>query len=364
MKNNRKKECLNLFISREVVTASGQIIQFAAHPDDIDRIAEAIEEVNFLSLPITGVVKNDIFQKHTRYDIVQHEYAGGSNSYIEVLEIKNPPDGRCGTVVYQYVPHDKTCFFEFDTIENAKKAWRHYVSSYDHEHILKQKGFLRKVECGILTPWFYAKGNQLLQGDYVFLDLIQDDPEFRFGAKYIVWDFLEKIPTVKRCMGVRTFLEKSCCSGGRKEERKIVYWHDGTYWEKGGGYKPRLLQEEDLWIQEAIDKFRELLAGKTTEFAVDFLDGSKFIGTWKPKDKKSKHAEGVYNAKVILKGGSVREVEFSFTPTIEAPTVEKFLHSNARESGVEIEKIETLVKITKKSHGQRKWSGVYLPLPC
>ena len=33
---------------------------------DIDRIAEAIEEVNFLSLPITGVVKNDIFQKHTR----------------------------------------------------------------------------------------------------------------------------------------------------------------------------------------------------------------------------------------------------------------------------------------------------------
>ncbi|MFA5994076.1 MAG: hypothetical protein WC823_03900 [Parcubacteria group bacterium] len=203
----------------------------------------------------------------------------------------------------------------------------------------------------------------MIEGDVVFMDIDKEDSEFRFGQKYVVWDE-EGLPTVKKCMGThRSSKDEKCGVCKHIGGLLVVFWHDGTWWRSDKSWKnpkPKLIEENELWIWEAVNNFRELLSGKSREFSIAFLDGSKFVGKWSPKDKKARHAEGKYCGEVTLKGGKVRTGEFDFKPTIEAPTVEAMLIQQAAENDLVIEKI-TAVRFIKPSGGKKKWSGVYAP---
>jgi len=363
MDNKKEKPCLTCYMKGEVKTAIGQLVIVETHPDCMDSVKESISSnIRRIDLPTTGrvMIAHGGFGMYTRYDIVQHKYGGGGSGFIEVLEIRNPPEGKCGFVVHHYANHSGSDFFEFDTVKNAVSAWRKCWAANDrHEKISKQKGFLRMVRCGIMTPWFYAVGDQLVEGDYVFLETIKESPEFRFDQRYIVWDDEEKVPAVKKCRGVRIFTEKdNFYGGGREKKTTVVYWDDGTSWQSGNNVpRPRLMREDELWIQEAMDKFRELLAGSSSELVINFIDGSKFIGKWKPADVKATHAEGNYIVKIYLKGGKVIEGSAPFKPTTEIPTLKAKLDEWAKEKGHDVERYE-VVKITKTPKG-KKWSGVY-----
>jgi len=104
------------------------------------------------------------------YNIVQHKYAGGGNTacggYIEVLEIKDPPNNRCGIIIHEYLAHIGHTFTEWQSLEYA-------LSAYDKSWTWKDTcnsspslpGFVRYVFCGQQMPWFYADDD--IVGDYV-----------------------------------------------------------------------------------------------------------------------------------------------------------------------------------------------------
>ena len=357
---NREKSSAQQYV--EVRTEGGQMVTIKASVDDIEGIKTALAKATYIELPVTGRVnvEHGGYGRYTRYDIIQHEYDGSGPGYVEVLEIRNPPEGKHGIVVHYYTCHVGSDFFEFDTVENALAAWKYCWGERDYRDFFStQAGYMRSVRCGdILTPWFYAVGNQLIEGDHVFLDVIQDDPEFRFGERYIVWyDYPEKV-AVKKCIGVRIVSEQKSFPEDRYANYRYVYWDDGTFWkEDGSGQRPKLMQESELWIQAAIDSFREFLAGGLSEFVIHFLSGSKFIGKWKSGDKKSHHAEGEYQVKVLFEEGKPGEGTLSFKPTSEAPTLKAYLDSLAAAKNRRIKQYEVF-KITKASQG-KKWAGVY-----
>lgn len=364
---DQKKRCLTTYTYAEGKTALGQLVTFTTHSDDVQKVKEVLEIVRNVDLPITGRVNitHGGYGRYSRFEITQHQYGGGGPGYIEVLEINNPPDGRCGIVIHHYTNHDGSDFFEFDSVENANQAWEVCWASNDRfKKIQKQKGFLRAVCCGGWTPWFYAVGNQLVEGDVVFMEIDREDSEFRFGQKYVVWSE-DGLPAIKKCMGTHRANKDSKCSvcshiGGIV----VVFWHDGTWWRSDESWqhpKPRLIEEDQLWIWEAVNNFRELLSGKTREFTVNFLDGSRFVGKWLPKDKKARHAEGKYYGEITLKGGEVKKGHFEFKPTTEVPTIEAMIQKWSTEKGFEIEKAD-VVKVTKTSGDGKKWSGVYAPI--
>lgn len=363
---DQEKKCLRSYTYAEGKTALGQLVQFSAHGDDVQRIKEALEFVRIVDLPITGRanVTHGSYGMYTRFEITQHEYGGGGPGYIEVLEIKNPPDGRCGVVIHHYTNHNGSDFFEFDSVENAVEAWKVcWNSSEGYKVIRAQAGFLREVYCGGWTPWFYAVGNQMLEGDVVFMEIDREDVEFRFGQKYVVWDE-DGLPAIKRCMGThRSKKDTKCSVCGIIGGLLIVFWHDGTWWRSDRSWKspkPKLAEEDQLWVWEAVNKFKELLTGKTREFSINFSDGSKFTGKWSPKDNKARHAEGKYYGEITLKGGEVKKGNFDFKPTTEVPTVEALIKGWAKKNNFEIEKAD-IVKVTKTSGDNKKWSGVYPP---
>lgn len=363
---DQEKKCLRSYTYAEGKTALGQLVQFSAHGDDVQRIKDALEFVRAVDLPVTGRVNvsHGSYGMYTRYDIQQHKYGGGGPGYIEVLEIKNPPDGRCGFVIHHYTNHGGSDFFEFDSVANAIQAWEVcWASSDRHKKIKEQDGFLREVRCGGWSPWFYAVGNQMIEGDVVFMEIDREDAEFRFGQKYIVWEE-DTLPAIKRCMGTfRSNKDSKCKVCNHIGGLLIVFWHDGTWWRSDRSYlspKPKMVEEDQLWILEAMDKFKELLTGNSREFSIDFQDGSKFVGKWSPKNNKARHAEGKYYGEITLKGGEVKKGNFDFKPTTEVPSIETLLKNWAEKNSFEIEKAE-IVKVTKASGNKKKWSGVYPP---
>lgn len=115
--------------------------------------------MNDLSPQIQSI-KHGSFSQDTRHQIVQHDYAGGSDEsgwgYIEVLEIKDPPYGCCGIVINECMSHKGSVFTEWDTVENARAAFKKSWNPGFTEKIYPTlPGFKRRVVCGELVPWFY-----------------------------------------------------------------------------------------------------------------------------------------------------------------------------------------------------------------
>ena len=287
-------------------TGIGQAVQFTCPIDDAEIVREFLRtHVRTLDIPTTGrvLVAHGGYGQHTRYDVVQHDYAGGGTGFIEVLEIKNPPDGRQGVVIYES-PGDSRgdAFTEWETIENARAAFARFWGRDDTgEEFPKLPGFRRRVACGRLVPWFYAIGKELLVGDYAFPDGLQDDAVYRFGRQFVVFDH-EGVPAVKTCMGTRFFRGRRDYYPHEEVQYRLVYFDDGSVWDESvsRGGTPRPVLDGELWITEAVQQFRGLLAGKSTGFTINFTDGNKFVGKLAPAGRRVPCAEGDYYLVVRL----------------------------------------------------------------
>jgi len=345
------------YVYKEGKTGKGQLIDFTCHPENAEKVEELLKTIGRIDIPTTGrvLLAHGGFGKYTRFKVVQHRYAGGGygelGGYIEVLEIKNAPDGRCGFVFHEYNSLDGSVFSEFTNLKNAIVVFE--TRSITAKELSKCKGFLRRVVCGGFEPWFYAVGDQNLRGDFVFPDIIDEDPVFRFGRKFIIRGWNHNLPIIKTCMGMRLFKRK-IEDYKEPEEFRLVYWDDGT--TSWAGEFPQPLDESELWIHDAIEKFRKLLTGKTSKFTIDFMNGSKFVGRFKKKLTKSHSAGGVYAARVTMKNGRVLEGKLYFEPVPEIQTVEERIYHEAEKKGLEVKSIDALIK---ESRGEKAWSGVY-----
>lgn len=348
-------------------TANGQLVGFSCAPEETESVAAYLaEHVRSLDLPTTGRVNvsHGGFGRYTRYDIKQLKYAGGGG-YIEALEIRNPPDGRIGAVVHEYQSRKGSIFYEFDSIEHAEAAWEVSWGCGDPDNRLPTcQGFLRRVACGLLTPWFYAVGEQLLQGDFVFPEAFEEDATFQFGRKFIVLDG-EDFPSVKICYSMFTFKSRTQFAGYGDPEKvyRLVTWHDGTTWnEHTSSRQPMLLQDDQLWIHEAIEQFAAFLAGKQTKFTIEFRDGSRFTCNYRPANPKARSAEGHYQVRVRLPNGKTKNSDVVwFKPTAQCPTVEAFARAalDAKETTRGAEILE-VIKVTGE-FGKRRWTGAFDP---
>jgi hypothetical protein len=214
------------------------------------------------------------------------------------------------------------------------------------------------------VPWFYAIGDEELIGDYAFPDGLQDDPVYRFGRKFLVCGYRE-VPMVKTCMGARFVEGETEYPPHDKVQYRLVYWDDGSVWDERKSYDglPRPLEEGEMWITEAVQQFKKLLAGETTNFTINFTDGNKFVGKLVKTKKNSSCAEGDYLLAIKFKGDkeSVEGWVNNFKPTKDAPNIIQYVTDRYNEEGNEIELIE--IKKCKTKKGGKKWSGAFFNVP-
>lgn len=346
-------------------TGVGQLVEFS-YPSDVnqDTVKEfLLTNVRTIDRPTTGrvEVEHGAYGMCSRYDVTQHKYAGGGSGFIEVLEIKNPPDGRWGFVINERPGYKDAVFTEWETLTDACGAFeKFWGSARSEEEFPKLPGFKRLVVCGALTPWFYAIGDEQLIGDYAFPYGLQDDAVYRFGRKFVVFDH-DGVPEVKTCMGTRFVKRKSEYHPYEVQQYRLVYWDDGSAWDENKGRgNPRPLEEGELWITEAVQQFRQMLAGKNVEFTINFIDGNKFVGKLVKANHRVPCAEGDYDLVVRVKGekksrtGWIRD----FKPTKVAPDIVQYVIQHLALKGHEVEHVEIKRSLTKT--GGNKWSGVFL----
>ena len=357
------------FTHAETQTGGGQFVTFSARPDEVETVkAFLADHVRTIRVPTTRrvtTIDHAWFARDSRYDMTQHKYAGGGAGYIEALEIRSPPDGRLGAMVHEYHGLRGSVYYEFEAVAQAISAWETSWGANDLDKRLQTcPGFIRRVPCGLMSPWFYAVGDQMLRGDFVFPDTFEEDSVFQFGRKFIVYD-REGFPEIKICYGMSTFSSRPQYSRSYEPEQRyrLVTWHDGTVWdEHQWSSVPTPLQDDQLWIHEAIGKFVEFLAGRETEFAIEFRDGSRFNSRYRPANPKSKTAEGLYQVKLCLADGQTKNSDVvHWKPSAEHPTFDSYvqaaLEANPKTKGA------TIVEIirVKGELSKRKWTGVYDP---
>lgn len=379
-------EKFNCYSHGEGRTGIGQLVKFSypvpggMNNEEREKITKEIKEflatqIRDIDIPTTGRVNvaHGGYGRYTRYDITQHKYAGGGypgcGGYIEVLEIKNPPDERWGIIINEdSSPKSKRCSFtEWETLKNALDAFSDYWCSNQTEtKFAKLPGFKRRVTCGALTPWFYAIGNEELIGDYAFPEGFQDDPVYRFGRQFVVFDH-DEIPTIKTSMGTRLLHKKERGYPHQEYSYRLVYWDDGSVWEdhfySGNKYSPRPVEETELWIVEAIQQFHRLLAGKSTEFAINFTNGNKFVGKLVTPKRYVPCAEGDYLLVGNIKGETKPREGWvlNFKPTLKYPDIIQHATVMLAEKGKQTERIE--IKESRIKRGSKKWAGVFFSPP-
>lgn len=380
----------------EMRTGGGQLVSTDVLIGDISgdstaiderfrQVTTALQHVSHIRLPDThpANVPHGGYGRYSRYTITQHRYAGGggggNGGYLELLEIADPPDNRAGWVVYVYfrgVDKHVNCFYEFATGDDAQTAWKkQYSKLAGDEPASTIPGCIRRVDCGALTPWFYAVAEQHLLGDVVFPDVVEDDPVFAFGRKFVVTD-IDAITTIKTCYGLVPIsgyeYSRSGYSGAGKEYTYWrVYWHDGTCTDLDRNHSlpanVRPAASDELWVEQAVEKFRQLLSGQQREFEIPFLDGESVVVKWRPRNPRAMTAEGEYYATITVmkEGKEVTEAgHFDFTPTADYPDVVTYLQKGKPN----LQSIQELRRLKEgKRPGEkvidRKWSGVFKRRP-
>lgn len=365
------------FLHAEGRLASGQLIGFSCRPGEDDDVKEFLQaHVRTITLPVTGRVHiaHGGFGTNTRYDIVQHEYTGGGHGddggwdYVEVLEIKNPPDGRHGIVIHERTSASGSTFYEWETIEQAMNVfWKRLNFGFAFRD-MHTTGLKRIVACGALTPWFYAIDADELVGDYAFPHGLQEDPVFRFGRQFVVFD-VEGMPSVKVCMGARFFVRNREYDPNdyySKEEKermhymyRLVYWDDGSTWNEGMDYckRPRPLESDEVWIAEAMRRFGELLTGKAMQFKIEFTDGGSFVGKLVRPRGVAHCAEGRYYVSVSIDGEDKVEGWVEFKPKKSCPDVVQYVTERFAKAGKVLTAIEVKEYETKRKG--KKWPGAF-----
>ena len=124
---------------------------------------------------LKNVIYHGAYGQPSGYKMIQHKYMGGGHpgcgGWIELLEVKDPPEGKCGIIIHEHLSRQNSCesfFTEWQTLEQALLAFEKYEGWGDrHKKFSKMPGFLRWVNCSEYTPWFYAKDQDVIIGDYV-----------------------------------------------------------------------------------------------------------------------------------------------------------------------------------------------------
>jgi len=254
-------------------------------------------------------------------------------------------------------------FTEWATLEKAKSAFeKNFSESNTEEAFQKLSGFKRRVVCGLMTPWFYAVGDQELFGDFTFPEGLQNDPTYKLGQRFIIEDYSGDL-ILKTCLGCRHYIITETHHPYTEHNHRIVQWDDGTFWDDISGSigkSIRPLRDDELWIDEAIQQFHRLLLGKSKAFTINFIDGSKFIGRIKPpaEHKGLLTEEGKYYIIAHLKGeNEIKKGWVDFKPNRVAPNLLKYITLKGKEKGRSVERIE--VKDQEVTRGGKKWSGVF-----
>jgi hypothetical protein len=364
--DTEQAKCFSSTTFGEGRTGIGQMVEFTCLSDVKEQVVEFLRtNICRIDIPTTGRVNvaHGGYGQYTRYDIKQHKYAGGGSGFIEALEIKNPPDSRWGIVINERVfggNPSRSVFSEWETLENACDAFEgNWSSRHTAENFPKLSGFKRLVVCGLLTPWFYAVGDEQLVGDYAFPEGLQDDSVYRFGRQFVVFDG-DGIPVVKTCMGTRFIRQKRDYHPYDEYQYRLVYWDDGSVWDENrNGCSPRPLEEGELWIAEAVQQFCQLLAGKNTEFTINFTDGNKFVGRLVRAKRRVPCAEGDYFVVVHLKGKKkpLQGWTGPFKPTPKTPDIVQYVIQRYAKGGQEVERVD--VKECNTEKGGKKWVGVF-----
>jgi len=240
MTSGVKRKKLDSTSLLEIKTLGGQLLQVECVSGQEELVKNLFAQLStiWVEEPSTRrtIVDHGGYSGFTRYNIVQHEYIGGGNAsgggYIELLEIKDPPTGRCGTVIHAYVSHGGHRVFEFKSLISAKRAFNPVF-----DHVMygwpEPGGVVREFVSGWLEPWFCAVGDQNLLGDFVFPDVFaEEDDFFRVGRKFVVSE--NGAESIKICMGC--LLEKPelfhSYPGEAERKHRIVQWLDGTQWRE------------------------------------------------------------------------------------------------------------------------------------
>ena len=343
-------------------TGNGQFVNFTCRHEEVVQVKEFLKKIRTIDIPTTGrvAISHGGCGKYTRYDIKQHDYAGGGRGYIEVLKINNPPEGHCGIVINKYNCGDSV-FTEWETLENARDAFTKYWGSCDAaKEFPKLEGFKRSVVCNALTPWFYAIGDEEIIGDYAFPDGFHDDPIYHFGNKFVVFG-RDGVPEIKTCMGARFLTEDGSDGYGRPKKyyKRLVYWDDGSFFDAYNytSNPPRPLEENELWVTEAVRQFKEILTGEKTEFSINFTDGNRFIGKIKIANK-SHCAEGRYELQVKIKGEKELLKGYADFKPQQFKNIVEAVVENYKKKGKEVEQV-TVDSFRKINPKGKKWAGVY-----
>lgn len=370
----RKQADFGHYECGEARTLLGELVRFECVPGSRDEVRAALGKARSVSVPHTKsvLVEHGGYGMYSRYDVKQHKYGGGqgedgSYAYLEILEIRDPPDGRHGIVIHESGTHlgGGSLFTEWETLGDARKAFEKHWCKGSSKEVAKLPGFKRLVVCGPLAPWFYAMGDEELKGDFALPYGIEDDPVFRFGRKFVVGD--DGSVEVKTCLGAR-FIEREpedrLYGGSRprdKERFRIVYWDDGTFLNESLSPKAdaRPLEDGELWITEAVAKFKEALSGKRTEFSIDFLDGTKFVGKVRQAKARKATSEGRYFLEVLVRGEKkARKGWVDFAPTPEHPDVASFVRDKMEAGGKQtVDRVE--VVRSEPAKGGKKWHGAF-----
>ncbi len=259
--------------SIECKTGGGQFVEIRCRPEDTKETKEFLETIYSVHIPETSKlnVSHGGYGKYTRFIIEQHKYAGGGwpgdGGFIEVLEIKNPPQGRCGTVIHEE-NSGRSTFYEFKSLNDALEAYGRFRSSSLTDKFSKENGFIRRVNCGLLEPWFYAVGNQAINGDFAFPDhLNHNHPLYRTcrKVKLVSYNGEEEL---KICWGTTTRKHKGCMDT-EETEYLVIQFDDGTEWSEYGSIEKILpLNEKDLLEEKILDTVRNLLNGEVDKIVV------------------------------------------------------------------------------------------------
>ncbi len=340
--------------SIEVMAGNGQMVRLLVTSESEAAVRAAFAQVHRIDLPVTHRVnvQHGGYGMYSRYDLVQHKYAGsdsecGIGGYIEALEIRDPPDGYWPYVLYEWISDRGGTFAEFKDVETLVAAYEK-IWGFDRNRS-KLPGFRRSVRCGFLQPWFYAVGDEHLVGDYACPQHLDDDPVFRLGQRCVVYDDKGR-GSVKTCLGTaRTKERKGGDSGGYwfhdhgEPSRRIIHFDDGTIHDERcfTRHPPRPLRSDEEWVDAAETEFRALLHGQKRSGQVRLQDGHEVRVTLRLNPAAFGKA-GTYFAIVRLEGEKKpREGAFKFEPNGDVADVQtairqKFATHNKKVKSIRI----------------------------
>lgn len=362
----------------EGLTATGQHVQFTAKSEDGEMIREAIGRAKSFPYPLTKHVGQGGKASFSRYKITQHGYAGGNDEggggYIELLEIHDAPDGRCRFVTYSYSYYlggtDRN-FSEWDSLEDARAAFTSRKCFSEGTRKIC-KGLKRYVDCGELTPWFYAIGDEILLGDFAVISGFEAHPVYRLGRRFLI-QTKEGQSKVVTCMGSSrySYMSERSCGADDKTFYWAIMFSDGSHIHIGSddrvGYDGVFegeektimpLPEGKIWQMDVLAQFMKILSGHSLGGLIKLADGGTISLKYQPQGKKPPSAKGRYFLRVTLAEGGTMEGSVDFDPKVdlcEGP-VEKMMGRTPKGATSPVVKVQILNSETEDG---KKWRGVW-----